>query len=98
VAYARAHPAMRQREMAWRMVDEDVAYVSPSTVYRVLREAKLICPLRRREKRYRQDWEKVHRPDKRWATDLLHITVGSSEYYLVEGVTKFGKWTISPIV
>ena len=36
IAYARKHPELRHRELAWRMVDEGVAYVSPSTVYRIL--------------------------------------------------------------
>ena len=41
--YARKHATVRHRELAWRMVDEDVAYLSPSTVYRILREAELVC-------------------------------------------------------
>ena len=51
LAYARKHPELRHRELAWRMVDEDVAYLSPSTVYRILKEANLVCPWRRRSKR-----------------------------------------------
>ena len=51
LAYAHKHPTLRHRELAWRMVDEDVAYLSPSTVYRVLKEANLVCPWRRRAKR-----------------------------------------------
>jgi len=52
--YALKHPELRHRELAWRMVDEDVAYVSSSTVYRILREAKLVCPWSRRTKRRRE--------------------------------------------
>ena len=73
IAYARAHPELRHREMAWRMVDEDVTYLSPSTVYRVLRQADLVCRWRRRPKRYRQEHERAGRRDERWATDLLHL-------------------------
>jgi len=42
--YARRHPELRHRELAWRMVDEDVACLSASTVYRILKEANLVCP------------------------------------------------------
>ncbi|NJO83710.1 MAG: transposase [Blastochloris sp.] len=35
--YALKHPGIRHRELAWRMVDEDVACLSPSTVYRILK-------------------------------------------------------------
>ena len=32
IAFKRRHPELRHRALAWTMVDEDVAYVSPSTV------------------------------------------------------------------
>jgi hypothetical protein len=37
--YARKRPGLRHRELAWRMADEDVACLSPATVYRILKEA-----------------------------------------------------------
>lgn len=74
---------MRHREMAWRMVDEEVAFLSPSTVYRILRENKLVCPWSRRKKRRREEQEKPAGPDQRWVTDLMEIRVGEVSYYLV---------------
>src|SRR5271166_2210127 len=65
--YARKHPELRHRELAWRMVDEDVVCLSPSTVYRILKAANLVCPWRRRTKRRRQEEEKATRPDQIWA-------------------------------
>ena len=53
--YARRHPELRHRELAWRMVDEDVACLSPCTVYRILKAANLVCPWRRRSKRRREE-------------------------------------------
>ncbi|MBA3480942.1 MAG: helix-turn-helix domain-containing protein [Pirellulales bacterium] len=35
-AYALKHAGIRHRELAWRMVDEEVACLSMSTVYRIL--------------------------------------------------------------
>ncbi|MFN7448290.1 MAG: hypothetical protein ACK56W_02765 [Pirellula sp.] len=40
--YALSHADIRRRELAWRMIDEDVAYLSPSTVYRILLEENLM--------------------------------------------------------
>ena len=57
--YACRHTELRHRELAWRMIDEDVAYLSPSTVYRILRESNLVCPWRRRSKRRREEIEKA---------------------------------------
>jgi putative transposase len=83
LAYARRHPELRHRELAWRMVDEDVACLSPSTVYRILKEANLVCPWRRRTKRSREAEEKPTRPNQRWVTDLMQIVIGGGVYYLV---------------
>ena len=74
-AYALRHPGIRHRELAWRMVDEDVACLSPSTVYRILRGENLVSPWRRRKKRTRQEEEKATRPDAMWASDLMYLQV-----------------------
>jgi len=93
-AYALAHPAVRHRELAWRMVDEDVACLSPSTVYRILREEKLVCPWRRRTKRYRGDDEKAGRRDEVWATDLKYVRAGARNYYLVSFLDEYSRYIV----
>ena len=50
MAYALAHPKEGYRRLAWMMVDADVAYLSPASVYRVLNDADLL---------YR--WKRSHR-------------------------------------
>jgi hypothetical protein len=34
LAYARSHPEIRHRELAWRMIEDDAAQISPSTAGR----------------------------------------------------------------
>jgi transposase InsO family protein len=94
IAYARKHAELRHRELAWRMVDEDVAYLSPSTVYRILKEANLVCPWRRRAKRRRALQEKATRPDQRWSTDLMHVRVGSRIYYFVAFLDEYSRYIV----
>jgi transposase InsO family protein len=91
-AYALQHPELRHRELAWRMVDEDVAYLSPSTVYRILRGENLVCPWRRRAKRRREEDEKAQRPDQIWATDLRYVPVGRRNYYLISFVDEYSRY------
>jgi putative transposase len=98
VDYARRHPQLRHRELAWRMVDENVAYVSSSTVYRILREAKLVCPWRRRAKRIRTEVEKASRPDQRWATDLMHIPLGDRVYYVINFMDEYSRYLVHQVV
>jgi transposase InsO family protein len=92
--YARRHPQLRHREMAWRMVDEDVACLSPSTVYRILKEADLVCPWRRRSKRSRAADEKATRPNQRWLTDLMHVQVGDGVYYFVSFMDEYSRYIV----
>ena len=90
-AYALKHPGTRHRELAWRMVDEDVVCLSPSTVYRILKAENLVCPWRRRSKRTREDEEKAKRPDEIWATDLMYVQVGGRTYYLVTFLDEYSR-------
>lgn len=92
--YARRHAELRHRELAWRMVDEDVACLSASTVYRILKEAKLVCPWRRRSKRRRAEEEKATRPDQRWVTDLMQLRVGEGTYYLVSFMDEYSRYIV----
>jgi transposase InsO family protein len=94
LAYARKHPELRHRELAWRMVDEDVAFLSPSTVYRVLKEANLVCPWRRRTRRKKAADEKASRPDQRWSTDLMHVQVAGRVYYFVAFLDEYSRYIV----
>jgi putative transposase len=94
IAYARKHAELRHRELAWRMVDEDVAFLSPSTVYRILKESNLVCPWRRRAKRKKAQEEKASRPDQRWSTDLMHVQVGGRVYYFVAFLDEYSRYIV----
>lgn len=94
IGYARRHPEIRHRELAWRMVDEEVAYLSPSTVYRILREAELMYRLRGRKKRYREEVEKATRPDERWGTDLMYVKVQDVHYYYLAFIDEYSRYIV----
>jgi transposase InsO family protein len=93
-AYALQHPGIRHRELAWRMVDEDVVCLSPSTVYRILRSENLVCPWRRRTKRTREEDEKATRPDELWASDLMYLQVGERRYFLVSFLDEYSRMIV----
>ncbi len=76
------------------MVDEDVAYLSPSTVYRILKAADLVCPWRRRTRRKKAQEEKASRPDQRWSTDLMHVQVGGRIYYVVAFLDEYSRFIV----
>jgi putative transposase len=92
--YARRHPELRHRELAWRMVDEDVACLSASTVYRLLKEANLVCPWRRRKKRSRGADEKPTKVNERWVTDLMQMQVGAGTYFVVSFMDEYSRYIV----
>lgn len=94
LAYARRHPEMRHRELAWRMIDEEVAFLSSSTVYRILREANLMCRQRGRKKRYREEIEKATRADERWGTDLMYVTIGGVNYFYLAFIDEYSRYIV----
>jgi transposase InsO family protein len=94
ITYARKHSEVRHRELAWKMVDEDVAFLSPSTVYRILRGSNLVCTWQRRSKRKRALEEKASRPDERWSTDLMHVQVAGRVYYFVAFLDEYSRYIV----
>jgi transposase InsO family protein len=85
LAYARKHPELRRRELAWRI---------PWTVYQLLKEAKLVCPWRRRTKRKRALEEKASRPDQRWSTELMHLQAGGRVYDYVAFLDEYSRYIV----
>lgn len=92
--FALTHPEIRHRELSWRMVDEDIAYLSSSTVYRILREARLMNCRPGRQKRYRDEIDKAQRPDEIWATDLMYLTIHDTQYYLVNFIDEYSRYLV----
>jgi hypothetical protein len=64
------------------MVDEDVAYLSPSTVYRILADADLLARWKR-STRVGTAPPAPTRPHQRWHTDIMYLRVEDTWYFLV---------------
>lgn len=92
--YALANPDIRHRELAWRMIDEDVAFLSPSTVYRILLEENLMKRQRGRRKRYREEFEKASRPDQIWATDFMYVTIDQEQYFFIAFIDEYSRYIV----
>ncbi len=94
VSYSLEHPEVRHRELAWRMIDDDVAFLSASTVYRILKEQTLVPGWRGRRKRYREEAEKATRPDEIWGTDIMYLKVGQEQYFFVAFIDEYSRYIV----
>lgn len=95
VDYALGHPEVRHRELAWKMLDDDVCAVSSSSVYRVLSEAKLMCtwqPKRKAKGSGRPD--APMRPDQLWQTDIRYTKVAGRNYYLLSFLDVYSRYIV----
>jgi len=93
IDYALAHPQDGYRRLAWMMVDEDVAYLSPASVYRVLRHADLLYRWKRSRAAGERPAEPT-RPHERWHTDLMYLRVGDVWYFLVTVLDAYSRYVV----
>lgn len=91
IRYALNHPNIRHRELAYRMMDDDVAYVSPPTVYRILKEAGLVAEWQRAV-RERTEIYRGRIPDEKWQTDITYIKLGARNYYLLTFIDEYSRY------
>lgn len=83
INYALNHPDIRHRKLAKKMMDDNVAYVSASSVYRVLKAAGFIPEQEYHSERKADGKIKVDKPNKMWHTDITYIPVKDSHAYLI---------------
>jgi putative transposase len=97
VAGALARPELSHRVLAYWLMQEGRAYVSPSAVYQVLKERDL---LRRRPpppKRAKRRREEAQGPDDRWQSDLKYVRVpkrsgGWRNLYLISFLDEYSRY------
>lgn len=82
IAYALIHTELNHREMTYRMIDEDAAFMSSSSVYRILKENNLLQ--RRQIKERPSKWNphaQLSGPNEVWQTDLMVVDFKRRDYY-----------------
>lgn len=95
IDYALDHTMYNHRELSYRMIDENIAFMSSSSVYRILRENNL---LHRRASRERPDkWdphETLQHPDQVWQTDLMSISYQGRDYYFLSYMDVYSRFIV----
>lgn len=95
IDYAKTHTELNHREMTFRMIDEDIAFMSTSSVYRILRENNL---LQRRGTRERPEKWNPHTalsgPDEVWQTDLMVLNYKRRDFYLLSYFDVFSRYVV----
>jgi len=94
VAYAKAHPREGYRRLAWMMVDEDIAYLTPSTAYRILDRYDLLYRWKRPEPGLGKRVPEATYPDEVWHVDLMYLWVKGHWYFLVTVLDSYSRYIV----
>ena len=84
------HPLEGYRRLAFMMIDADVVYVSPSTVYRVLHNAGLTRPGGKPSQKG-TGFEQPLKAHEHWHIDISYLNVCGTFYYLcsiIDGLSR----------
>jgi transposase InsO family protein len=80
--YHDAHPLEGYRRLAFMMIDDDVVYVSPSTVYRVLAKAGRLTRWNRAASKKGKGFVQPLAPHEHWHIDISYLNVLGTFFYL----------------
>lgn len=99
-AFAREHPLEGYRSLAYMMLDADVAAVSPSTVYRILKAHGLMETWARKPSSKGTGFKQPSAPHKHWHVDITYINLGGTFFYLCLVLDGYSRaiihWKLAP--
>ena len=92
------YPLEGYRRLTYMMIDADVVAVSPSSVFRVLREAGRLRRWAHKASKKGTGFEQPLAPHEHWHIDIAHINVHGTFYYLcavLDGASRYiVDWTL----
>jgi transposase InsO family protein len=92
ISFCAAHPLDGYRRLSFMMLDEDIVAVSPSSVYRVLKQAGLLRKWNRKQRGKGTGFKHPVGPHCHWHVDLCYINICGTFYYLctiLDGYSRF---------
>ena len=94
VAYCQAHPLDGYRRLTFMMLDEDIVAVSPSSVYRVLKNAGLLRKWNGKNSRKGQGFKQPGKPHSHWHVDVCYINICATFYYLCAVLDGYSRYIV----
>ncbi len=82
VEFFHRYPLEGYRRLSFMMLDQDVVAVSPASVYRVLKKARLLGSRWNRPSRKGSGFVQPLQPHEHWHIDFSYVNVGGTFYYL----------------
>lgn len=81
-AFARGHPLEGYRQLTFMMLDQDVVACSPTSVYRVLKNAGLLAGRAPKPTKKGTGFVQPLEPHQHWHVDISHLNIAGTFYFL----------------
>jgi len=94
VAFQQEHPLEGYRRLAYMMIDADVAYASPSTVYRVLKARGLLGRPPVAPSSKGDGFQQPTGPHQHWHMDVSYVNICGTFYYLCGVLDGFSRYVV----
>ena len=94
IAYYRDHPHEGYRRLTYMMIDDDIVAVSPSSVYRVLKNAGLMQRWNRKASKKGTGFHQPLKPHEHWHIDISYINVCGTFYYMCSVLDGFSRYIV----
>lgn len=98
--YQALYPTEGYRRLTYMMMDADVVAVSPSSVYRVLKEGGRIVQNTSKPSRKGTGFEQPALPHEHWHVDIAYVNIHGTFYYLcavLDGASRYiVSWDLKP--
>lgn len=82
VSWFEQHPLQGYRRLTYMMMDADIVFASPSSVYRVLKKAGLLDRWNRRPSKKGTGFVQPLSVHEHWHVDVSYVNLGGTFYYL----------------
>lgn len=84
------------RRLTYRMIDEDVAVLSPSSVYRILKKHDLLNPWNKKKTTAKaKGFNQPDKPHKHWHIDIKYIFFGRRFYFLISIIDGYSRFIVN---
>ena len=94
VDFYREHPDEGYRRLTYMMIDADVVATSPSSVYRVLKQARLLNRWAHEPSAKGQGFQQPEKPHEHWHIDVAYINICGTFYYLCSILDGYSRYLV----
>lgn len=94
IAFYQDHPLDGYRRITYMMLDADIVAVSPSSVYRVLKQAGLLQSWSRQPSKKGTGFHQPEAPHQHWHVDIAYLNVLGTFFYLCSVLDGFSRFIV----